>query len=161
MLPIVSCFKELIKTGENAQKSALTCLVWGTDDLVQGLGTARISHVNTGFDLLQGKYPVWGEFSERLPWISLLNHLWQLSIREQHGALPKIQTLPWLIRLGRKDSFVRNKRREAEPENFKNGAGFERNWGIWGHQWARSEKPMGEAFYDDKSNEHRWQYQCL
>ena len=66
MLPYsFHCFKELIETGKISEIRPSD--VWyeeRTDFSPKALGTARISHVNTGFDLLQGNAQFEEKFSE-------------------------------------------------------------------------------------------------
>ena len=84
MLPYsLHYFKELIETGE-FQKSALATFGMrnGLIFSPKALGTARISHVNTGFDLLQGN----AQFEEKFSVVALSPSMISLTILDTQTA---------------------------------------------------------------------------
>ena len=107
-------FKELIETGRISE--IRPSHVWyeeRTDFSPKALGTARVSHANTGFDLLQGNAQFEGEILG-----GCLESLYDIFDNSRYAdstnLCQKYKTFsPDLSDWGRKDPLARDKRRKA------------------------------------------------
>ncbi len=156
MLPYgLHYFKELrSKTGENL-KSLLD--VWYEERIdfsPKALGTARISHVNTGFDLLRNT-----QFEEKFSEVALnLYDIFDNSRYADSTELCQKYKLFPDIRLGRKNSLLETSRREKPERKTQKMVLALKETRYWGHQWTLGRKANGwSLLWRRGTNEHRWQ----
>ena len=131
-------FKELIETGRISEIRPSD--VWyeeRTDFSPKALGTARISHVNTGFDLLQGNAQFEGEILG-----GCLESLYDIFDNSRYADSTDLCEGKILL--------LQTSEEKPEPENFKKMVQTLKETGIFEViSGLLVGKPMDETFYDD------------
>ena len=131
MLPYsLHYFKELIETGRISEIRPSD--LWyeeRTDFSPKALGTARVSHVNTGFDLLQGNAQFEGKFSEVALNLSMIS-LTTLDTQTARSSAKNTNFFLTYLTGKEKSSCWKQVKKSLNLIISKNVADFERNWSI-------------------------------
>ena len=143
-------FKELIETGRISE--IRPSHVWyeeRTDFSPKALGTARVSHANTGFDLLQGNAQFEGEILG-----GCLESLYDIFDNSRYTdsteLCQKYKLFPDLSDWEGKILLLETSEEKPEPEDFKKMLRALKNAGIFeGISGLLVGKPMDETFYDN------------
>ena len=143
-------FKELIKTGRISEIRPSD--LWyeeRTDFSPKALGTARISHVNTGFDLLQGNAQFEGEILG-----GCLESLYDIFDNSRYAdstdLCQEYRLFPDLCDWEGKILLLETSEEKPEPDDFKKMLRTLKDTGIFGViSGLLVGKPMDETFYDD------------
>ena len=151
MLPYsLHYFKELIEMGRISEIRPSD--VWyeeRTDFSPTTLGTARVSHKNTGFDLLQGSAQFEGEILG-----GCLESLYDIFDNSRYAdsteLCQKYKLFPDLSDWEGKILLLETSEEKPEPENFKKMVLALKETGVFEViSGLLVGKPMDEAFYDD------------
>lgn len=136
-------FKELIETGRISEIRPSD--VWyeeRTDFSPTALGTPRVSHTNTGFDLLQGSAQFEGKSSvvaSNPSTISLTTLDTQIA---RNSAKNTNFSLTCQTGKG-KSSCSKQAKKSLSQKTSKDVANFKGHWHIRGHQWTLGRKTYG------------------
>ena len=151
MLPYsLHYFKELIETGRISEIRPSD--VWyeeRTDFSPKALGTPRVSHANTGFDLLQGNAKFEGEILG-----GCLESLYDIFDNSLHAdstdLCQKYKLFPDLSDWEGKILLLETSEEKPEPDDFKKMLQTLKETGIFEVvSGLLVGKPMDETFYDD------------
>ena len=151
MLPYsLHYFKELIETGRISEIRPSN--VWyeeRTDFSPKALGTPRVSHANTGFDLLQGNAQFEGEILG-----GCLESLYDIFDNSLHAdstdLCQKYKLFPDLSDWEGKILLLETSQEKPEPDDFKKMLRTLKDTGIFEViSGLLVGKPMDETFYDD------------
>ena len=143
-------FKELIETGKISEIRPSD--LWyeeRTDFSPNALGTARISHVNTGFDLLQGNAQFEGKILG-----GCLESLYDIFDNSRYAdsreLCQKYKLFPDLSDWEGKILLLETSEEKPDPENFKKMLLTLKETGVFEViSGLLVGKPMDETFYDD------------
>ena len=143
-------FKELIETGKISEIRPSD--LWyeeRTDFSPNALGTARISHVNTGFDLLQGNAQFEGKILGGC--IESLYDIFDNSrYADSRELCQKYKLFPDLSDWEGKILLLETSEEKPDPENFKKMLLTLKETGVFEViSGLLVGKPMDETFYDD------------
>ena len=143
-------FKELIETGRISEIRPSD--LWyeeRTDFSPKALGTARVSHVNTGFDLLQGNAQFEGEIlGGRIE--SLYDVFDNSRYADSRELCRKYKLFPDLSDWEGKILLLETSEEKPEPEDFKRMLQTLKETGLFEViSGLLVGKPIDETFYDD------------